>query len=196
MIVKCAWCKEKNDKTEMFCEEKETGKFNKNGTEKKIRKYFHQDCYDLYKKDKEVKKIEAEKWDNLYQFLLKLHSLDVLDARMIEKLQDLRNGTIKIHNKKIRRYKQGVTYELMLQTYEYIIKRIDYVLLHNSFKTKWNEFSYVFGMIINNINEVKMMNERNKIASHNNKKVTESDNVEITFKNRKKKDELDISDLL
>jgi hypothetical protein len=195
MIVKCVWCKEKNDKTEMFCEEKPTGKFNKNGTEKKIRKYFHHNCYKLYKKDKEVKRIEAEKLDKLYQHLLKLHSLEVLDGRMIEKIQDLRNGTVKIHNKKIAKYKQGVPYDLMLETYEHITKRIDLVLLHTSFQTKWNEFSYIFGMVINNINEVKMMNRRKHLQENEYKKSFEIEEINVN-NHKKKKDELDISNLL
>lgn len=195
MLVKCIWCKNKQDKNDMVCEEKTTGKFNKNGTEKKIRKYFHKKCYDLYLQDKEKKRIEASKFDELYQYLLKLHSLDVLNGRMIEKIQDLRNGSVKVKNHKIVRYKQGIPYELMYQTYQYINNRIDYVLTHNQFQTKWNEFSYVFGMVINNLNEVKSLNKRKQQQEIIEKDAVEPVEINI-HKTVKKKDEMDISDFL
>ena len=106
--VKCQWCNKKDNKEIMICEEKGTDKCNKNGTEKKVRKYYHDSCFIEYQKDKQFKEQETKELDELYRYLLNLHNVKVLDARMMEKIQDLRNGTIKVNNKKIKRYKEGV----------------------------------------------------------------------------------------
>lgn len=196
MLVKCFWCKEKDEKVNMLCEEKSTGKFNKNGTEKMIRKYFHYGCNEEYQKDKKFKEEESKQFTELYEYLLKLHGLKVLDGRMIEKIQDLRNGTVKVKNKKIKKYKSGITYELMLQTYQYLNQRIDIILRSSQLQPKWNEFSYIFGTMINNVNEVSQMNKRKEQVRVPNKAVNHDVGINVSKKEVKKKDELDISEFL
>ena len=195
-MPKCQWCKENGEKETMICDEKPTGKYNKNGTEKVIRKYTHHSCYEEFIRDKEFKQQEAIELDQLYQYLLKLHSLNVLDKRMFEKIQDLRNGTIKINNKKIAKYKNGVKYTLMLDTYIYLQQRIDDVLRNMQFETKWNEFSYIFGMMINNLNEVQVATKLQEKVNMPKQINVDSVEIKVNTKEKKRKDDLDISNFL
>jgi len=196
-MPKCQWCKENGEKEFTHCDEKPTGQFNKNGSPKMFRKYFHTSCHGLFLDDKECKRIEADKLNDLYQYLLKLHNLIALDERMMEKIQDLRNGTIKINNKKVKKYKSGVPYELMLQAYHYNTNTIDDVMRKMHFKEKWNEFSYVFGIITKSVNDIHALNERKEMAETFKSKVSvESIEINVKKKEVKKVDELDISELL
>jgi hypothetical protein len=192
--MKCCKCKENGEKESMLCLEKGTGKLNKNGTEKKIRRYFHHDCYNEFLQEQEVKKQDLKEFDELYKYIKEVHSLAVLDGRMIEKIQDLRNGSIKVNGKKIKKYKQGVSYSSMLDTYKYLGEKIDYILRSMQFQAKWNEFSYVFGTMVKNLNtlnEVEKANKQINIQPEINKET-----VEIEVRRISKKDELDISSFL
>ena len=196
-MPKCQWCKESGDKEQMKCDEKPTGKFNNNGTPKMFRKYYHEDCYTLHLKDQEFKKIESEKLDKLYLYILNLHDLLALDGRMMEKIQDLRNGTVKVNNKKITKYKAGVPYDVMLQTYKYLNSTIDNILRTMEFKEKWNEFSYVFGTMVRSLNDIMQMNKQ--VESHKNKvSIINKEEIEIVLPSKKKKanDDLDITEFL
>jgi hypothetical protein len=186
MLVKCFKCKEKSEKETMVCIEK--------GKEKITRKYLHQGCYDEYIQEQELKEKDLKELDQLYKFLINLHSIELLDGRMMEKIQDLRNGSIKVNNKKIKKYKQGVPYSLMLDTYKFMNERIDSIINSMRFQTKWNEFSYIFGTMVNNINTIKQIE---KLTEEVNQKPTiNKETVDIVVKKNNKKDELDISAFL
>lgn len=201
MHVKCSWCSLKDDKETMICDEKSTGKLNKNGTEKKIRKYYHEDCYIKFLEEKKFKENEVKKFDDLYQYLLKLHNFKNLDVRMIEKIQDLRNGTIKINNKKVKRYKSGVEYEDILKTYQYLSKEIENALHIKRYDPAWNQFSYVFGIVQKKINDVKMLIEQKQKQESiqyaiQNSKINNYSEENNEHPKTKKDDELDISEFL
>lgn len=186
MQVKCYKCKEKSEKELMVCIEK--------GKEKITRRYFHNDCHVEFIQEQEMKVQDLKELDELYKFLIKLHSVELLDGRMMEKIQDLRNGSVKINNKKITKYKQGVQYSLMLDTYKYLQQKIDYILTSMQFQTKWNEFSYVFGTMVNNINSIKQIEKHNEKVNASLKVNQETANIQV--KKTIKKDELDISSFL
>lgn len=198
-MPKCKWCKEEGEKNEMICHEKPTKRLKKDGSPMMTRAYYHNACEDLRIEDEEFKKKESKEMDNLYQYLLKLHNIDLLDGRMFEKIQDLRNGTIKINNKKINKSKEGVTYKHMLDTYQHVYKNIDYAIRSKQFKTKWNEFSYVFSIMANNLNEVKILQKRNNAINIPQKLTSEDFKINTNKKSNNKQnknDELDISHLL
>lgn len=196
-MPKCKWCKENGEKEEMICYEKPTNRLKKDGSPMVSRTYYHKECDDMRIEDEVFKKIEAEELDDLYQHLLKLHNVELLDGRMFEKIQDLRNGTIKINNRKIRKNKEGVTYKQMLDTYQHVSKNIDYAIRTKQFQTKWNEFSYVFSIMVNSLNEVNLMQKRNNAITIP-KEITSNDfNIKTNInKQKKKQDEMDISHLL
>jgi hypothetical protein len=199
--VLCAWCKEKYNKDDMYKEE--FINTNKEGKEKKTNKYYHYQCYNLYLKDKEFKRIEFEKWDKLFQYLIKLHNVEVLDGRMIKKLQNLRNGTVELNGIKNKKYKQGVKYDIILQSYMTAINNIQWVLKNKTFDTKYKEFAYFFSIMENQINdvsnEIKLIKkqEEDMIKTKESllKRVDETDMQNINAP-RNKKDVLDISDFL
>lgn len=184
--VKCFLCKEKSDKETMHFEEV--------GKTKKVRRYFHEECHQEYNRIQELKQKDLQELDVLYQHLLHLHSLELLDGRMMEKIQDLRNGSIKINGQKIKKYKQGISFSLMLDTYKHLNQKIDYILNSMQFQTKWNEFSYIFGMMIKNINAIKQLEKRNEQV--NKPKVINQETVNLEVRKHSKKDDLDISDFL
>jgi hypothetical protein len=200
--VKCFWCKEKGSTDLMEVEEKGTGKFNKNGTEKKVRKYFHTDkCNEAYQQDKLFKEQEFAELDVLYQYLVKLHGIEMLDGRMIEKLQDLRNGSVKLNNKKIKQSKQGYPYSIIYETYKSCTSNIDFALKSVPFKAKWNEFSYIFAIVSRNINDINLSlkKKEQQESLDESKKQSSIKNIteDIQIENKlKKRDAMDISDFL
>jgi hypothetical protein len=201
ILVKCNWCNEKHERESMICEEKSTGKFNKNGSEKMTRKYFHSKCHTSYLDDKKFKEKELTTLDALYKYLLILHDVESLDPRQMEKIQDLRNGTIKVNNRKIVKYKSGVPYELMLITYKHLEDRIDQIMKTMQFETKWNEFSYIFGTMQNNLNDVNVLlkRKRKEETTHENlQKIKAENNLEEIKVETKiiRRDDLDISNFL
>lgn len=197
--VKCYVCKEKYDKSLMKVEEKETGKFNKDGSPRITRRYFHRDCYEKFIKDKEIKQLELKELDELYRYLLKIHEIEVLCSRMIEKIQDLRNGSVKLKGEKIKRYKEGIKYSVMLLSYKQQEENITRVLRTKSFETKWNEFSYCFGIMLKTVNDVNVadkLKQKHEIKSANYNKYDDYQEINVENKSGKKKDELDISKFL
>lgn len=200
--VKCRWCSELAPKGDMFVEEKSTGKLNKNGSKKIDRKYYHFKCREEFEKDKLRVQYELEKWDEVYQYIRKLHNLDVLDKRMIERLQDLRNGTVKVNNKKVKRYKSGVEYTKILSTYVYLEDTISRILHNKPFEEKWNEFAYIFGTVVKNINDVQILLKEKEKETMKQRAVVQKNitfNEEYTSPTaaiKKKNDKLDISSFL
>jgi hypothetical protein len=186
MQVKCFICKEKSEKETMVCVEK--------GKEKITRRYFHQDCYREFLHEQEIKEKDLIELDELYKYIINLHSLTLLDGRMMEKIQDLRNGSIKINGKKIKKYKQGVPYSKILDTYKYLNEKIDYILRSMQFQAKWNEFSYVLGTVINNLNTLNAIEKANKQIDK--PPIINKESIDIEVKKTIKKDNLDISAFL
>ncbi|WP_342498226.1 hypothetical protein [Bacillus sp. FSL M8-0350] len=201
---KCRFCGLKNDHMQMKCYSKPTGKFNKNGSEKMARKYVHLICDEEYKKNEAFKEKELKELDELFTYLKKLHKIDTLDGRMMEKIQDLRNGTVVFNKKKIKRYKEGVPFRDILYTYEVNETYINETISNMVFAAKWNEFSYVFAIVINNINDSIgatsnkeiVMNRREAIIDKNLVAQTSYSIDEPTQYTNNKKDVLDISEFL
>ena len=199
--VKCNWCKEKGIKEEMEVEAKPTGKFNKDGSEKMLRKYFHNNCHSLFLKDKKFKEQELKQLTELYDYLKTLHGLEVLDGRMMERIQDLRNGTVKIQNRKMTKYKSGVTYSQMLKTYQFIEDKLNRVSEYKTLQKGWNEFAYFFSIMINSILDVKSITEKQVINEKSKEIVTKKNlhnqsDLSVPQNYKKKKDNLDISSFL
>ena len=195
-MPKCQWCKETSDKTLMHCDETVSTQLNKKGEPKVVRKYYHFGCHNEHLQDKEFKRIDLEELDKLYSHLINLHNLETLDGRMMEKIQDLRNGTIKLHNKKIKKYKEGVRYSLMLNAYKHAHESIMNTFQYMNYKTKWNEFSYIFGIMTNAINEVTAIASQAEKVTVPKKVDVDAITVQVQKRNNAKKDELDISEFL
>jgi hypothetical protein len=198
-MPKCQVCNEVSRRSELIVVDiRESSKVRKDGTPGLIRKYVHPDCHPLYLEQKKFKEIEAKKLDDLYRYLMDLHKFVNVDDRMFVFLQDLRNGTIILKGFRFKKYKEGVPFELMLQTYKYLSKTIDNILRTMTFKDKWQEFLYVFVVMERCINEVNEMNKRQQKHEKKMNAPVNAETIEINVpvKKKKGKDELDITDFL
>jgi len=202
--VKCRWCEKTAEKDTMFFTERKTGKLLQSGKEKVDKKYYHHDCYKHFLADKKFKEKEAEELSKLYEYLCNLHKLDALDGRMMERIQDLRNGTVKVQNKKVKRYKSGVPYWAMLETYQYIEPRLENIREYKTdLQTEWNVFTYFFGTMVNSLvevqNTIKSVNQQKEIHKERvlkNTDLQQTNDIQVKAKINKKQDELDISSFL
>lgn len=197
----CKWCKEKGYLDEMVVYEKETGKFNKNGTPKITRSCYHKACNEMYLKDKEFKEQEALELDSLYDYIKELHGLEIVDGRMFKRIQDLRNGNVSNYKSSYKKYKKGVPYSLMLESYKFSERNIDHAMRTMSFQTTWNEFAYCFAIMERNINEVSSNIKHAEKREFNQKITSEDFKIDINktknkLKNKKSDDDLDISQFL
>lgn len=195
----CQHCKEKSNILEMEKETIKTGKINKNGKESVRNFFYHKECIKKHEEEKEFKKKEAEELDELYEFIKYVHGLDTVDGRMFKRIQDLRNGTITVNRRQIKKYKQGVTYEQMFIAYRHVETRIDKILRSMNFENKWNEFAYCFSVMVNNLNDAIAMKKKQEKVSIPTEIVSADFNLNVKKrKNRKnsKEDELDISEFL
>lgn len=201
--VKCRYCGEKSPKDSMEKITKES-RNKKTGEVKKANHYFHSTCLTKFQEEKEFKAKELEELNQLYNYLLRTHNLNTLSGRMMEKIQDLRNGTIKLHGKKIRRYKAGISFTDILSTYKEVHTSINWAIKSKEFETKWNEFSYCFGIMLNKVNEVAYRNEmlrkqQEEFDNSLNESQEEvlSQTIKVTKKHKtNNSDELDISEFL
>jgi hypothetical protein len=187
--VKCRSCLRMDEKSTMILEE---GKL-----------YFHQgDCHEEYLRHKEFKRIEAEKWDQLYKYLLQLHSAVIIPVANVVRLQALRNGEDIVAGKRVKKYKQGVPYELMLEAYKLAEDSIRWCIknkLNGSNDVK--AINYCISIMIGKLNEAWVRQQNRKRQEEQQRKIQEQTtyaDMSIENKNNtyKKKDELDISDLI
>lgn len=157
--VTCQWCKGKSPKDQMAVQV--TGK------KRKINKYYHQDkCYNEFLEDKEFKRLEAERKDNLVQEIQRIYAVKALPSTVFPLLEALRNGN-RIFGKQnmTKRYKQGYEYELIQETFAYCEDRIDYSVKVKNFNDITGAIKYGLSIVINHIHTVeKMIETRNAHA--------------------------------
>lgn len=138
--VACRLCKKKEVYPQIDMYVELTGK------ENKTKKYWHHNCW-------EFKCNEMKELDDLYLTVKELHGYPTVPPAFFVHLQDLRNGTIKLHDKKIKRYKEGVPYRVIKKAYEMNRKKIQWVKSNKKFKQTISEMMYVFKMIESRIND-------------------------------------------
>lgn len=114
--VKCPICTQYGDREDMILEDK--------------RFYHKEHCHPKLLKEKEVKKRENEQWDALYQYIIKLHDLVVLPTGNITRLQDLRAGYTMRDGKKVRQWKTGPDFALMLDAYKLAEESIKWCIIN------------------------------------------------------------------
>lgn len=210
--VKCQYCEEKSPKDEMHCEAKPTGQFNKNGSEKMQRKYWHHDCFEKELKDREFKEKEQAELDELNATLIRIHNIKgfkdedpKIPSTFFPFLQEIRNGTI-LFGQRVKKYKQGIRYKYINYTYLFCEENIEYARRTKEFKDLMAELRYCLAIVKNNIEDAARDLKRKNKQRERNKKIMEqkieadtrkSSYEEInTSVETTNKDELDISDFL
>lgn len=138
--VTCKQCgkKELYPKTDMYIESNEKNK------QRKI--YWHYDCW-------EFKCNEQKELDELYNTIKDIHGYPSLPPPFFVYLQDLRNGTIKLNKRKIKKYKEGVPYSVIRKAYEMNRKKIHWIKSNKNFKQTISELMYGFRIIESKIND-------------------------------------------
>lgn len=129
MKVKCQVCNVKDT-------EREEMEVEVVGTKTPQKKYFHKDCYQEHLENKAFKEKERIELDGLVEKIKEIYGVKVIPNNAYPYLQDLRNGT-KFFGKNDYKYKEGYSYDLIAETFDYCSETIEY---YNR-KLKFNGFN-------------------------------------------------------
>lgn len=170
------------------------------------KRYYHLEyCHDKYLKLKDFKANERKELDSLATTITKIHrltSVNTIPNTFYPYIQELRNDSV-LFGRVSKRYKQGITYQTIEDTYSYCSEKIEWARGNKEFKNLMAELRYCFAIVKNNIenclrdsskvskqkaeteilmNHVDSMRNVNKaISDAQNKKVTHTnDTVDIT----------------
>lgn len=116
------------------------------GKNKNVKKYWHYDCWDFKCK-------ELQELDELYNTIKEIHGYPSIPPAFFVYLQNLRNGTIKLNKKEIKKFKEGVPYPVIKKAYEMNRKKIQWVKGNKKFKQTISELMYGFRIIESKIND-------------------------------------------
>lgn len=165
----------------------------------KANKYFHKECYIKYLEDKAFKEQERQELDKLVEVIKEIYGVKVIPNSAYPFLQDLRNGT-KFFGRYDYSYKKGYRYNLIAETFHYCSETIHYWNLHKSFNGFMGAFRYGLAIVCDKLSIVeqrKRDREMREAISTRREETQNNLNEELAFVDRvKKKDEMDISDLL
>lgn len=186
MQVKCQWCKNKDEKETMTSEQ--VGKQNK---------YYHPNCYDQYLIDKEFKQQERLELDSLVEIIKRVHDIKIIPNQFYPYLQQLRNDDV-LFGKLKKQYKQGVSYKVITDTYEYCQKDIAWAKGNKDFNGTLQELKYGLAIIKNKIDQVLVRQQQLELEKERSNRISENKYISTNDVNYKKKndDELDISEFL
>lgn len=144
---KCYWCNETIEKDEPRVKQNITEKQEKN---------FHPFCVEPFLKDKELKDIEVQKWNNVYEYvkveIMGYTKEKQLTPVMRTKLQTLRNGSFV--RKGVTMSKDGYDYDVILTTFKAKKIEVERALFGKTFEDDNHKFNYIMVIITNSINDV------------------------------------------
>ena len=147
MLVKCQRCEVKDtDRKEML--------FEIVGEKNKIKKYYHEHCFQEHLKDKEFKKHEAGELDKLVEVIKQIYGIKTVPNPVYPYLQDLRNGT-KFFGKNDYKYKQGYEYSLIAETFDYCSETIEDSLRRIPFNGTTNAIKYGLSIVCDKMKVVE-----------------------------------------
>jgi len=135
--------------------------------------YFHEgECYQKYLDHKEFIKKENEEWDELYQYIKKLHNVVIVPPANVVRLQALRNGNDLKKGKPYKRYKMGAEYSLMLEAYLLAEKDIKWAIANKlDNKNDVQAINYCISIMINKLNQAWKNRQKNKEAKYENNRI-------------------------
>jgi hypothetical protein len=192
--VKCGWCEISETKDLML---QDTNK-----------KYYHKtNCHNSYLQDRENKRIETEKKTSLAIKIADVHGLEsykYIPHSLFPYLEDLRNDS-DLFGKLRKNYKNGLSYSAIEYTYEFCREKIDWAKKNKVFENVMSELKYGLAIVKNNVVDAKNYSDKMRKSEENKTRLLSitkedeshfviSDDTTITY--QKKKDNLDISDLL
>lgn len=189
-LLKCPRCGQSDHKENLIYDEQ-------------TKRHYHTiACYDNMLKEREATRIENEQWDELYQYIIKLHDLVVLPKGNITRLKDLRAGYIMKDGKKVKQWRNGPDFALMMDAYRLAEKDILWCIknkLDDSSDVK--AINYCMSIMINKLNDANDRRKRRKEIEKQKHKVSLQDKeININTNNKNKvnivNDEMDITGFL
>ncbi|QWU14260.1 hypothetical protein SAMN04487895_101554 [Paenibacillus sophorae] len=187
-LLKCPVCEQYGKKEDMIREED--------------KRYYHKEyCHDRWLKDREATRIENEQWDALYQYIIKLHDIIVLPKGNITRLKDLRAGYLMKNGQKVRQWRTGPDYGLMLEAYLLADDSIKWCIVNKLDGSKDTKaINYGISIMIDKLNEAFARRKRKKEHEKQIRKTTTQDKTikqELKSKNTYiNNDDMDISSFL
>lgn len=152
--VKCPVCEKSGDREDMTYEEKS-------------KRYYHQQgCIDTFNKDKEFKAKERDELESLMNIIVKVHKLSSRSSiphSFYPYIQDIRNDS-SLFGKIAKRYKEGISYKTLEDTYNFCTDKIEWARGNKEFKNILSEMKYCLAIVKNNI-ENSIKERRNNAAS-------------------------------
>lgn len=186
--VKCPICSQFGSREDMIQEDK--------------RFYHGEYCHPKFVKNRKATRKENEQWDELYQHIIKLHDLVVLPTGNITRLQDLRAGYTMKNGVKVRQWKTGPNFSLMLDAYKLAEDSIKWCIankLEGSSSVK--SVNYCISIMIDKLNEANEYRKNKLEQSQAQARVdVQESRKDQSYLNKNtyntKKDDLNISDFL
>lgn len=155
----------KNNKREYYCSEKEFDEYIRN---KNKEKYGWNELCDFVKID-----------------VLGYDSVQQLPKFLIQRLQDIRNGTTtEPEVGRVVRYKEGYEYEIILETFKECLEDIKFWAGKKSFKTERSRINYIMTIIENHIGEIyeKKKCENQRLDKVINQQFKDLDVINMDYK--------------
>jgi hypothetical protein len=127
-------------------------------------KYFHEGkCYEEHLEHRKFIDEENKKLDSLYQYIKELHGLIQVPPRVMHRIQELRNGNDIRNGKSEKKYRQGVSYDLLLAAYKLKEKDIHW-FIQNVLKgnKEAKDVNAALTIALNSLSEAWRMEQANK----------------------------------
>lgn len=139
--------------------EKDDLEFELVGEKRPVKKYYHKTCFEEHLKDKEFKAKEREELDKLIEVIKNIYGVKLVPDSVYPYLQDLRNGN-KFFGKFDYKYKQGYTYDLIAETFEYCSDTIEYWNGRKSFNGFSGALKYGLAIVCDKLSVVEQRRQR------------------------------------
>jgi hypothetical protein len=167
--------------------------------EKKTPQRYHRHCYQEHLEEKVFKEQERKELDVLVEKIKEIYGVKTIPNSCYPYLQDLRNGT-KFFGKYDYKYKEGYTYDLIAETFDYCSDTIEYWNGRKNFNGFTSALRYGLAIVCDKLSVVEQRRKDKErqdmlIDLHVASTGEESEEFVSSFK-KKKKANTDITDFL
>lgn len=157
--IKCKWCQTKRASDTMIQY--------LYSTDKRTYKYYfcNEQCKNEFIADKEFKKKERQEKDNLVDTIMQVHRIPIIPSQFYPYLEELRNGDV-VFGKIKKKYKEGVPYSVIRDTYLYCQKDILWAKETKDFKgSTLQELKYGLAIVKDKISLIYKRHQQQKRMS-------------------------------
>ncbi|MCY8549403.1 hypothetical protein MOD25_05735 [Bacillus haynesii] len=168
------------------------------GKKKPQKKYYHKHCWEKHLKEKEFREKERKELDRLVETIKNIYGLKKFPNNIYPYLQDLRNGT-EFFGKHDYKYKEGYSYDLITEAFEYCSETIENANRKKSFSGATNAIRYGLTIVCNKLSIVEERRRQKEEQERQIRKHVENiSEEEYIFENSYKKPSkhTDITDFL